>query len=67
MRMGVSVILDELEKYSGLNDEDIFIGRCMYIKSLQPNKAVRSRIEILHELIELKEITGEFYDTSIFD
>ena len=65
--IAVSARLDELENNSSLIDENIFIGSDIDIENLQFNKTVRSKIEIIRELIELKEITGEYYDTNIFD
>jgi len=59
--------LEELGNISDLIGEDDFVGSCSSNASSKPNKATRSRIEILRELIELKEITGQYYDKNIFD
>jgi len=59
--------LEELEDISDYIGEDDFVGSGSSNESSQPKRLTRSRIEILRELIELKDITGQYYDTNIFD
>ena len=60
-------VLNELQNISDLVDEEEIIVSDSSNQCSQLNITTRSRIEILRELIELKEITGQDYDTNIFD
>ena len=57
----------ELDDADNQGDEEEFDETLAELQVAQARRTARSEIEIRRELIELRKVTGEYYDKDIFN
>ena len=65
--LGVEEVEYELDEEEVQGEEENFDDSLMNLQMLQPRRTARSEIEIRRELLELRKVTGEYYEKDIFD